>query len=427
MTHSSVVVLWMEYSFEEEKIDAGWVEGEYTPLCPVSSIPPPNTAVPIKSPASKIDALALVHIAKGERHTLYAIRNKCAHGKGKLGDGDIEDLSTVPCESGSAPFLAPGIALKCPKHRKKFGGGLYFDAVTGESWVPVLTSKFKPSYVVDAYHVKIDAESDMVVVAQKSRSAIRESDGKSKARVVLESESESHQWVEYEVVGVEEHTHNSVLYSFAYCDRRADLPSGAGVGESWHVCVRSACGETRDYTPVSTLDQLTGEGRLDILVKIYPGGLVSEAVFSRLTVGDSLQIAGPEETLAARDLGTPHVVFVAGGTGIAPALQLLKSCGSRFDSFALIISQQTEDDILLAAELDACQSQLPSVTIIHHISSSSGRLDGPSLLAYFDALGGLQDKDVTAVVCGPPTFESLAPVLTSHCNVLSSNVVVLDS
>lgn len=54
--------------------------------------------------------------------TFYAIDNVCAHKKASLCLGDIEDL---------ASHSAEGLCVRCPKHRGKFCGGLYFDLHTG--------------------------------------------------------------------------------------------------------------------------------------------------------------------------------------------------------------------------------------------------------------------------------------------------------
>ena len=45
---------------------------------------------------------------------LHAIANRCPHKQAKLSMGDIEDLGAGP-------------AVRCPKHRGKFAGGLYFN------------------------------------------------------------------------------------------------------------------------------------------------------------------------------------------------------------------------------------------------------------------------------------------------------------
>ena len=47
---------------------------------------------------------------------LFALENECAHKAASLHKGDIEDIPGV------------GLCVRCPKHRKKFAGGLYVHA-----------------------------------------------------------------------------------------------------------------------------------------------------------------------------------------------------------------------------------------------------------------------------------------------------------
>ena len=58
------------------------------------------------------------------RGQLYAIANRCAHKRARLSLGDIEDLGE--CGAGAHPdgSVVGGLAVRCPKHRRKFGGAL---------------------------------------------------------------------------------------------------------------------------------------------------------------------------------------------------------------------------------------------------------------------------------------------------------------
>ena len=66
------------------------------------------------------------------------------------------------------------------------------------------------------------------------------------------------------------------------------------------------------------------DGLLELLVKCYPGGVLSEFWFERAKSNDLLRIEGPFGTFFLRDGDPADIVFLATGTGIAPVKALLE-------------------------------------------------------------------------------------------------------
>ncbi|KAK3685587.1 hypothetical protein B0T22DRAFT_222907 [Podospora appendiculata] len=83
----------------------------------------------------------------------------------------------------------------------------------------------------------------------------------------------------------------------------------------------------RDYTPLPPRDDDLDRGVLRFLIRRLDGGEVS-SYLSRLGVGDGVELRGPHLGFDVRarlgDSGD-SVVFLAGGTGIAPALQAARA------------------------------------------------------------------------------------------------------
>src|SRR5579862_7901474 len=76
----------------------------------------------------------------------------------------------------------------------------------------------------------------------------------------------------------------------------------------------------RSYSMSSTPSELPN---LDLLVRLIPGGVMSEYLRSRARVDDVLQIEGPFGAFFHRDqIKAPHVM-IAGGTGLAPVLSMI--------------------------------------------------------------------------------------------------------
>ena len=66
------------------------------------------------------------------------------------------------------------------------------------------------------------------------------------------------------------------------------------------------------------------DGLLELIVKRYPGGVLSGYWFDRAKPGDLLRIEGPFGTFFLRESGPTDIVFLATGTGIAPVKALLE-------------------------------------------------------------------------------------------------------
>jgi CDP-4-dehydro-6-deoxyglucose reductase len=66
------------------------------------------------------------------------------------------------------------------------------------------------------------------------------------------------------------------------------------------------------------------DGLLELLVKHYKGGVMSEYWFEHAQVNDLLRIEGPFGTFFLREEGPTNIIFLATGTGIAPVKALLE-------------------------------------------------------------------------------------------------------
>lgn len=143
----------------------------------------------------------------------------------------------------------------------------------------------------------------------------------------------------------------------------------------------------RSYTPVSSDDD---KGYFELVIKIYfknvhpkfpAGGKLTQHLES-LKIGDTINISGPKGRLEYHGNGN-IVIFkdptkgeiaqkkqvkklslIAGGTGIAPMLQIIrqvlkKSVGDKTE-IALLFANQTEEDILLRSELEEVAAKHPT-------------------------------------------------------------------
>ncbi|KAH8058998.1 cytochrome-b5 reductase [Aureococcus anophagefferens] len=140
----------------------------------------------------------------------------------------------------------------------------------------------------------------------------------------------------------------------------------------------------RSYTPTSSEEDT---GRVDLVLKVYKGGVVDRfpdggkmsQYFGGLKVGDEVAISGPvgmTEYLGGgkwlhgrREISASAVGMMAGGTGITPMYQILQVAlkdPKDKTTFSLLFANQTPDDILIKAELDALAKKYPARFSVHY-------------------------------------------------------------
>ena len=67
-----------------------------------------------------------------------------------------------------------------------------------------------------------------------------------------------------------------------------------------------------------------GEAKLELLVRHYPGGVMSRYWFEEAKVNDLLRLEGPLGSFFLRDNDAKQLAFLATGTGIAPVLAMIE-------------------------------------------------------------------------------------------------------
>lgn len=172
---------------------------------------------------------------------------------------------------------------------------------------------------------------------------------------------------------------------------RFELPSknhvlGLPIGQ--HIHIHTTINDIpviRAYTPVSSDDD---KGFFECVIKVYfknvhpkfPDGGKMTQYLEGLKIGDSITLRGPSGKLQYHGKGTlsikadknaepkkrtvKRLSMVAGGTGIAPMLQIIRDILKKNDvdktELALLFANQTERDILLRNELEELASKYPN-------------------------------------------------------------------
>jgi cytochrome-b5 reductase len=131
----------------------------------------------------------------------------------------------------------------------------------------------------------------------------------------------------------------------------------------------------RPYTPISDegkafvslipdcwLIRLGERGYLDLMIKRYPNGPMSEHIHS-MVPGQHLDFKGPIPKYPWSPNKHNHIALIAGGTGITPMYQLTRGIFSNPDDktkVTLISANVSEEDILLKKEFEELENEYPN-------------------------------------------------------------------
>ncbi len=109
-----------------------------------------------------------------------------------------------------------------------------------------------------------------------------------------------------------------------------------------------------------SIANLPGEGRIELMIKRYPGGRLSgmldgDASGPRISVGDEIQFTGPYGAFHLRRSSQRPILMIAGGSGMAPILGVLRQLASEGCSrpVRFFYGARTDDDLFHVEEIHA--------------------------------------------------------------------------
>ncbi|MDL9935297.1 benzoate 1,2-dioxygenase electron transfer component BenC [Gordonia sp. ABSL1-1] len=182
-------------------------------------------------------------------------------------------------------------------------------------------------------------------------------------------------------------------------DELAFLP-----GQYVNITVPGATGPdgapaTRSYSFSNDPD----DPRLTFLMKLSPGGAMSTYLTDRAAVGDALTFTGPHGSFFLRESSRP-VLMLAGGTGLAPVLSMLRTLRSNGSERAvhLIYGVSSDIDLVAVDEIDSIAADLPHFTWDHCVSDPASTAANKGYVTSLMAAEHLYGGDVAIYLCGPP-------------------------
>lgn len=170
---------------------------------------------------------------------------------------------------------------------------------------------------------------------------------------------------------------------------------------------------------------LADDGALEFHVRLVPGGRVTGYIATQLKEGDSVRVSGPMGSAYLRRKHTGPMLCVAGGTGLAPILSILRGAaqGGMRNPIHVYFGVRSARDVYGLDWLRELQARYPQLHV--HVVVSSGA-------HAFDQRAGLvtdaitQDwKDLTgwrAYLCGSPPMVEAATLLAQQKGIVPEQI-----
>jgi benzoate/toluate 1,2-dioxygenase reductase subunit len=157
-------------------------------------------------------------------------------------------------------------------------------------------------------------------------------------------------------------------------------------------------GQTRSYS----FSSLPGEQHASFLIKHVPGGLMSRWL-ERAQPADQVTMTGPLGSFYLREVKRP-LLFLAGGTGLAPFLAMLEVLAERGESqqVSLIYGVTRDQDLVMVDALHTFAARLPNFSFVTCVADPASAHPQKGYVTQHMAAEVLNEGDVDVYLCGPP-------------------------
>ena len=172
-----------------------------------------------------------------------------------------------------------------------------------------------------------------------------------------------------------------------------------------------------------SLANTPGDGRIELIIKRYPGGRISGMLDDAIRPGTPVGFTGPYGAFRARESERP-ILMIAAGSGMAPMLSVLRRLATDgcVRPVRFFYGARAQEDLFHLEEIDELGSRLPGFRFVTVLSARDGRYvqDGVDECL---AAGEITDPD--AYMCGPPAMvEATEAMLTGKHHVDGQHIYV---
>ncbi|MDR0259703.1 MAG: ring-hydroxylating dioxygenase ferredoxin reductase family protein [Comamonas sp.] len=145
-----------------------------------------------------------------------------------------------------------------------------------------------------------------------------------------------------------------------------------------------------------------GDGRMTFLIKQVPGGLMSSWL-QGASQGEPLQMTGPLGSFYLRAVTRP-LLFLAGGTGLAPFLSMLEvlARNGATQPTHMVYGVTRDADLVLVERLQAYALQIPGFTFSTCVADPQTGHERQGYVTHHLPAQALHGGNVDVYLCGPP-------------------------
>lgn len=174
--------------------------------------------------------------------------------------------------------------------------------------------------------------------------------------------------------------------------------------------------ESRSFSMANTPGR---DGNFEFVIKVYPDGLFSEFLATKVEIGDRLDVEGPFGTFTLRESRVAPLIFVGGGAGLSPVLGLLRSMAERGVDRPSVFyyGARQRRDLCFEKELRELEEKLPNFRFVPALSEPAEDDEWDGEVGLITDVVQRCEPDLSgreAYVCGPPPMVDAAiPLLTA--------------
>jgi NAD(P)H-flavin reductase/ferredoxin len=168
----------------------------------------------------------------------------------------------------------------------------------------------------------------------------------------------------------------------------------------------------------------SADDRIELICKYLPGGLFSTFMTRPDVAGEQVRVAGPFGSMAVR-LSHRDVVMVAGGSGLAPLLSMLRALarkGSERD-ITLFFGARSAAELYALDEIGKLLETMRGLTFVPVLAEPHEAWDGATGLVT-DAIAAHRPSysGTDAYLCGPPGMIAAATKILVSRGVREKNI-----
>ena len=167
-----------------------------------------------------------------------------------------------------------------------------------------------------------------------------------------------------------------------------------------------------------SMASLASDEELEFHVRLVPGGRVSSYISSEVAVGHSVRVSGPLGTAYLREKHTGPMLCVAGGTGLAPILSIVRGAvrAGMVNPIHLYFGVRSPLDVYGEHWLEQLAREHPGLSVhVIPASDATGRSMRTGLVTDVIASDwGDSLRDFRAYLCGSPPMVEAASLLLNQ-------------